>query len=210
LGESRAETYTKDRENAHLDGKGNFVIHVAKAGSGYTSARLKTLGLFATKYGRVEARIKIPSGQGIWPAFWLLGADINSVGWPQCGEIDVMENIGREPSIIHGTIHGPDYSGGKGPTASYSLPGGQRFADRFHVFTVVWTENSVEFLVDSHSYHKVTPAQIPNGAKWVFGHPFFLLLKVAVGGDWSGSPDTTTVFPQDMLVDYVRVYEAAQ
>jgi beta-glucanase (GH16 family) len=174
----------------------------------YTSARIKTQGLFAQNYGRFEARIKIPRGQGVWPAFWMLGADIDKTQWPGCGEIDIMENIGKEPSKVHGSIHGPGPSG-KGTddmTATYTLPGRKRFADAFHVFAVEWEPKLIRFYVDNHLYETATPAALPHGTGWVFDHPFFLLLNLAVCGDWPGSPDSSTHFPQQMLVDYVRVY----
>ena len=176
----------------------------------YTSARLKTLGKFSQTYGRFEARIKIPRGQGIWPAFWMLGDDIDKPGWPTCGEIDIMENIGKEPGIVHGTIHGPGYSGDKGIGSPYALATDQRFADDFHVYAVEWEPAAIRFYVDDHLYATRTPEELPKGTKWVYDHPFFLLLNVAVGGGWPGNPDSTTVFPQTMLVDYVRVYERAE
>lgn len=212
-GNHELESYTNRRQNSSIhDGK--LVIQALKErytgpdgiARDYTSARLKTKGLFAQKYGRFEARIKIPYGQGLWPAFWMLGGDIDRAGWPACGEIDIFENIGREPSIIHGTVHGPGYSGGNGISGLYALPSGQRFADGFHVFSTEWQPNQVTFLVDGHAYKTVTPADLPAGTKWVFDHPFFIILNVAVGGDWPGSPDASTVFPQTMQVDYVRVY----
>jgi len=172
----------------------------------YTSARLKTEGLFAQAYGRFEARIKVPQGQGLWPAFWMLGANIEQVGWPACGEIDIMENIGREPATIYGSAHGPGYTGGTGVGTQFTLPSGQRFADDFHIFAVEWEPNILRFYVDTALYQTLTPASLPAGSTWVFDHPFFLLLNVAVGGGWPGNPDATTVFPQTMLVDYVRVY----
>jgi beta-glucanase (GH16 family) len=172
---------------------------------GVTSARLKTQGLFAAQYGKVEARIKLPSGQGIWPAFWMLGTSITNVGWPACGEIDIMENIGREPSINHGTVHGPGYSGGKGITARYTLPAGQTFAQDFHVFAIQWASQTITFSVDGNVYATVTRASLPSGAAWVFDNPFFLLLNVAVGGTFPGNPDATTTYPQEMVVDYVRI-----
>ncbi len=173
----------------------------------YTSARIKTQGLFAQTYGRVEARIRIPRGQGMWPAFWMLGADIDKTGWPGCGEIDIMENIGKEPSKIHGSIHGPGPSGSgtDDMTATFTLPG-RRFSDAFHVFAVEWEPRVIRFYVDNHLYETATPGGMPHGTGWVFDHPFFLLLNLAVGGDWPGSPDESTHFPQQMLVDYVRVY----
>jgi beta-glucanase (GH16 family) len=171
----------------------------------YTSARLKTLGLFEQKYGRFEARIKIPRGQGMWPAFWMLGNNIGTVDWPDCGEIDIMENIGKEPNKVYGTIHGPGYWGADGLGASYTLPSG-KFADDFHTFAVEWEPSAIRFYIDGHLYETRTPADLPAGKSWVFDHPFFILLNVAVGGDWPGNPDRTMIFPQRMLVDYVKVY----
>jgi len=211
-GNDELETYTNRTQNAHVQG-GNLVITASKEkytgadgiAREYTSARLKTVGLFEQKYGRFEARIKIPQGQGMWPAFWMLGNNIDKAGWPACGEIDVMENIGKEAAIAHGSMHGPGYSGDKGLTGSYSLPSG-KFADDFHIFAVEWEAPAVRFYVDGNLYETRTPADLPAGQAWVFDHPFFILLNVAVGGGWPGNPDNTTIFPQTMLVDYVRVY----
>jgi beta-glucanase (GH16 family) len=211
-GNNELETYTNRTQNAHVQ-NGNLVITANKEkytgadgiAREYTSARIKTAGLFEQKYGRFEARIKIPQGQGMWPAFWMLGNNIDKAGWPACGEIDVMENIGKEPAIAHGSMHGPGYSGDKGLTGSYSLPSG-KFADDFHIFAVEWEAAAVRFYVDGNLYETRTPADVPAGQAWVFDHPFFILLNVAVGGGWPGNPDATTVFPQTMLVDYVRVY----
>jgi beta-glucanase (GH16 family) len=147
----------------------------------------------------------LPAGQGIWPAFWMLGADIASVGWPACGEIDIMENIGREPSIAHGTVHGRGYSGGNGVSARYTLPAGQAFAQGFHVFAIQWASRAIAFSVDGTTYATVTPSSLPAGTSWVFDKPFFLILNVAVGGTFPGPPDATTTYPQEMIVDYVRV-----
>jgi beta-glucanase (GH16 family) len=206
-GNHELETYTDNRENSFLDGKGNLVIRTLRSTSGgYTSARLKTQGKFSTAYGKIEVRIKLPYGQGIWPAFWMLGDDIESVAWPTCGEIDIMENIGREPLLNHGSLHGPGYPP-EGITGKYELPDHQPYHDAFHVFTIEWTPGKVEFFVDGVRYESVTPASMPAKAKWVFEHPFFILLNVAVGGDWPGNPDSSTVFPQEMLVDYVRVWK---
>jgi beta-glucanase (GH16 family) len=173
----------------------------------FTSARLHTLGRFALAYGRFEARIRIPHGKGLWPAFWMLGNNIKEVGWPTCGEIDILENIGSEPSTIHGTLHGPGYSHGSGIGASYTLVRNQRFADAFHVFAAEWEPGAVRFYADDALYKTTTPANLPPGTTWVFDHPFFLILNVAVGGDWPGNPDSATVFPQLMEVDYVRIYQ---
>lgn len=148
-----------------------------------------------------------PRGKGLWPAFWMLGNNIKEVGWPACGEIDLLENIGGEPSTIHGTLHGPGYSAGSGIGASYTLGKKQRFADAFHVFAAEWEPGAIRFYVDDALYKTTTPANLPPGTTWVFDHPFFVILNVAVGGDWPGNPDSSTVFPQRMEVDYVRIYQ---
>ena len=139
----------------------------------------------------------------------MLGADIAVAGWPRCGEIDIMENIGREPSVVHGSLHGPGFWGGNSLSAAYTLAGGEAFADAFHVFAVEWEPAVIRFFVDGNLYATRTPADMKSGQAWPFDHAFFLLLNVAVGGDWPHSPDATTVFPQTMLVDYVRVYRRA-
>jgi beta-glucanase (GH16 family) len=208
-GNGELEFYTNRVENARV-ANGYLVIEARREAFGnqaYTSARLKTQGLGAWQYGRIEARIQIPRGQGLWPAFWMLGDNIAQVGWPACGEIDIMENIGKEPSIVHGSIHGPGYTGADGIEAPYRLRGTRRFADDFHVFAVEWEPNGIRFYVDDDLYVSRSRADLRSGWKWVFDHPFFLLLNLAVGGDWPGNPDATTVFPQTMLVDYVRVYQ---
>ena len=213
-GNEELEYYTDRTANVFLR-DGNLVIRALNEkypeadpkAANYTSGRMKTMGKFSQTYGRFEARIKIPFGQGMWPAFWMLGDDIDKVGWPACGEIDIMENIGKEPSMIHGSIHGPGYTGSVGLEAPYTLPGGQRFADDFHVFAVEWSPDSVSFFVDRTMYVKRTRADLKPGWKWVFDKPFFLILNLAVGGDWPGAPDSSTRFPQEMLVDYLRVYE---
>jgi beta-glucanase (GH16 family) len=213
-GNNELETYTSRITNSHLDG-GQLVIKALKETftgpdgltRNFTSARLLTKNKVSQAFGRFEARIKLPFGQGIWPAFWMLGDNIDTAHWPNCGEIDIMENIGREPSIVHGTMHGPGYSGGSGVTAAFTLPGGQKFSDDFHTFAVEWEPNVVRFYVDGLLYKTRTPSDLPAGTSWVFDHPFFILLNLAVGGGWPGNPDTTTVFPQQMLVDYVRVYQ---
>lgn len=216
-GNNELEYYTNSDRNASMDGNGNLVITAFKetlprknrcwyGRCQYSSARIKTVGKFKRAYGRFEARLKIPYGQGIWPAFWMLGKNINKVSWPNCGEIDIMENIGREPSTVHGTIHGPGYSAGNGIGAAYDLPTGA-LADDFHLFAIEWEPGAIRWYVDGNLYQTRTQADLPAGAAWVFDHPFFMLLNVAVGGYWPGNPDVTTVFPQRMYVDYVRVYQ---
>ena len=211
-GNHELEYYTARPQNVQVSG-GNLVITAAKEDytgpdgvtQHYTSARLQTKGLFSQTNGRFEARIKIPKGQGMWPAFWMLGNDIDTSGWPACGEIDIMENIGKEPAINHGSLHGPGYAPGN-VTASYTIPTGA-LADDYHVYAVEWEAQQVRFYVDSTLYATFTPSNLPQGSPWEFNKPFFVLLNVAVGGDWPGSPDGTTQFPQQMLVDYVRVYQ---
>jgi len=210
-GNNELEYYTNSTQNAALDGGGNLVI-TARAGNPagyscwygscqYTSARLKTQGKFTQAYGRFEARIKIPRGQGLWPAFWMLGDNIGSVGWPNSGEIDIMENVGFEPNTVHGTLHGPGYSGCCGLGGSRTI--GSPLADAFHTYTIDWEPTAVTWYLDGVQYSRHTSSEVSN---WVFNHPFFMLLNVAVGGNWPGSPNSTTVFPQTMTVDYVRVY----
>jgi beta-glucanase (GH16 family) len=215
-GNHQLEYDTNSTKNAAMDGAGNLVITSYRETLGnkfrcwygvcqYTSVRMKTQGKFEQAYGRFEARMRLPYGQGLWPAFWMLGNNIQRAGWPACGEIDIMENIGREPTLVHGTIHGPGYSGASGIGAPYALTSGT-FADGFHVFAVEWEPNQIRWYVDGNLYQTRTPADLPAGSSWVFDHPFFMLLNVAVGGYWPGDPDATTVFPQKMYVDYVRVY----
>jgi beta-glucanase (GH16 family) len=214
-GNNELETYTNRTANAELQ-DGSLVIRVIKETHkgpdnitrDYTSARLLTKNKFTQTYGRFEARIKVPYGQGIWPAFWMLGSDIDKAGWPNCGEIDIMENIGREPSIVHGTLHGPGYSGGNAVTASYTLARSRKFSNDYHTFAVEWEPNVIRFYVDGQLYNTRTSADLPAGKEWVFKRPFFIILNVAVGGNWPGAPDSTTVFPQVMKVDYVRVYQS--
>ena len=236
FGNHELEYYTSRRENSRLEGGALAIVARRETYSGalgddgtyvtprlsvqdrlqsfmgwlgvnpYTSARLTTFGKFAMRYGRAEARLKIPAGRGLWPVFWLLGADIVSKGWPECGEIDIMENVGHELDTVHGTIHGPGYSGGDSIGASYVLRRGA-FADAYHVFAVEWEPAAVRFSVDGSLYETLTPADVPKGSRWVFDHPFFVILNLAVGGDCPGSPDPSLQFPKTLLVDYVRVYE---
>lgn len=209
-GNNELQYYTSRSENVRTEG-GNLVIEARAenyGGRNYTSARLLTKDKVSWTYGRIEARIKIPRGQGIWPAFWMLGTNIDAVGWPNCGEIDIMENIGSALSRVHGTVHGPGYAGGAGIGGSYVLPGGASLADEFHVYAIEWEEDRIRWFIDGQQYFALTPANLPAGRAWVFNAPQFLILNVAVGGNWPGNPDTSTVFPQRMTVDYVRVYEA--
>jgi beta-glucanase (GH16 family) len=205
-GNQELQSYTDQPENVSLDGKGNLVLRAIRNGNSFTSARIKTQGLFSHKYGRIEARIITPYGPGIWPAFWLLGDNITSVSWPQCGEIDIMELRGQEPNVIHGTIHGPGYSGGNAVTKGYALPN-SRFDVKYHIFAIEWDENKIDFFVDDFLYHRVEKDNL--SGTWVFNQKFFLILNIAVGGTYVGFPTNQTPFPQTMTVDYVRVYKKA-
>ncbi|HTI71145.1 MAG TPA: glycoside hydrolase family 16 protein [Candidatus Limnocylindria bacterium] len=216
-GNKELETYTTRPENVRVEG-GQLVIearqenYTGKDGKmrPYTSARLKTHQLASWAYGRIEARIQIPRGQGIWPAFWMMGENIDTAGWPGGGEIDIMENIGKEPGTVHGTIHGPGYSGAGGIGHPYKLPDGKALADDYHLYAVEWVTNAITWLVDDHAYATIKASDLPAGKKWVYDHPHFILLNLAVGGYWPGNPDATTQFPQKMKVDYVRVWQRSE
>jgi beta-glucanase (GH16 family) len=210
-GNGQWEYDTARPENASMDGLGHLVItarNESYIGKDYTSARLLTKGLFAQKYGRFEARIQLPVGRGLWPAFWLLGADADTTTWPGCGEIDIMEYRGQDPTQVTGTVHGPGYSGRYGITASQSLPAGTTFDKDFHLFAVEWTPDWVAWELDGVTWNVLVPAALPAGSPWVFDHPFFIILNLAVGGNYVAAPDPS-IFPQSMVVDWVRVYERA-
>ena len=198
--------------NAQLDGNGNLVIQAIKTQSGtWTSARMKTQGLHEFQYGRIEARMKLPVGAGLWPAFWMLGTNIGSVGWPTCGEQDIMEWVPQyTPTTTSSTIHGPGYSGGSGIGSKFIFPNGGRVDDAgFHTYGVIWSQDQMQFYRDDYTqpFLTVTPASIPAGKQWVYNHPFFILLNLAVGGNFPGPPSNSTPSPATVLVDYVRVFE---
>ena len=214
-GNQELQYYTDSGDNARLDGAGNLQIVVRRSdpqlrdhrfgGCLYTSARLITKDRVAFTYGLVQARIRLPQGRGIWPAFWMLGQDIDEVGWPGCGEIDVMEHFGRDPGLVHGTVHGPGYAGAAGVSSAHQA--GADLAGGFHDYAVRWEPDRIRWYLDGRRYATVTPGDL--GANpWVFDHDFYLLLNVAVGGTFSVDPDPTA-FPQAMLVDHVRVHAPA-
>jgi len=213
FGNHELETYTGRPENIQQQ-NGNLVITAQKedlTGSdgvsrNYTSARINTQNHFAQTYGRFEARIQLPTGKGIWPAFWLLGENHETAHWPNCGEIDILETIGA-PDTMYSTLHGPGYSGGKGISAKFELPAGESVNTAFHLYAVEWSPSDIKFFFDDHLIAHRTPADLPPTTEWVYDHPFYILLNLAIGGLWPGNPDATTTFPQQMLVDYVRVYE---
>ncbi len=212
-GNNELEYYTARSSNVSLDGDGQLAITARRESYSaggvsreYTSARLQTKGLFATAYGRLEARIKLPTGQGLWPAFWALGSDVETVGWPNSGEIDVMESLGSDPFTLYGSLHGPQPGSEKGYTLTALERSDTSLASRFNVYGVEWSPSAITFTFDGVPYSTRTPASLSSDQQWVFNKPFFLLLNLAVGGDWPGAPRGSTMFPATMLVDWVRVY----
>lgn len=205
-GNGEAEYYTSRPENARIEG-GMLVIEARQEkfeGSYYTSARLKTQGLQAFQYGRIEARLKVPGGAGLWPEFWMLGANFNGKNWPDCGEIDIMEYIGKEPDLIMGTLHGPGYSGALGLSKwnrqKYNI------ADAFHTYAVEWQPDQLTWYYDGVPYFTATRADVGD-RPWVFDQPFFIILNLAVGGQLAGIISPQTSFPAQLQVDYVRVFQ---
>lgn len=206
-GNQELQYYTNSTDNIALDGFGNLAI-TARAenfgGSGFTSGRINTKDKFDIQYGRIEASIKLPYGPGIWPAFWMLGNNIDELSWPQCGEIDIVEFKGQIPNTIYGSVHGPGYSAGNAVTTPYRLVN-ERFDTDFRLYAVEWGVDGIDFFVDDYLYAQIDPEDVPG--EWVFNQSFFLILNVAVGGGFVGFPTSGTPFPQTMLVDYIRVYE---
>jgi beta-glucanase (GH16 family) len=222
-GNQELEYYTAGTANAFQQGGYLHIVADALPANGggytcwygpcsYTSGKIQSKpdgkpSLFEKQYGRFAARMKIPAGQGVWPAFWLLGNDIDTVSWPTCGEIDTMENIGKNPATVYGTIHGPDASKANVSLGgNFMLPTGA-LSDAFHEYAIEWSAGQVVFLLDGAPYFTATQAAF--GGTWVFAHPYYLILNLAIGGGWPGSPDASTVFPAELLVDYVRVYDPA-
>ncbi len=227
-GNQESQFYTDRPENISLDGQGNMVITARREpfqGFNFTSARINTRGNFDQQFGRFEARIQMPGGRGVWPAFWMLGANIeiepdddpNTVIWPFPGEIDITEQRGQEPFRTHGSMHGPGYSAGQALTSSFDLDN-DRFDEGFHEYAIEWRPEQVEFFIDGVRFNTISREDVPAGGDWVFddvdadgnegtGQPFFILLNVAVEGTFVGDTTPTTAFPQEMIVDYVRVYE---
>lgn len=205
-GNQELQYYTDRPENVTIQ-NGVLLITAQQEsfqGSEYTSARLLTKDKFEQRYGRFEARIRLPFGQGIWPAFWMLGADIDENPWPGAGEIDIMEYRGQNPTVLIGSVHGPGYSGGEAISKEYTLQN-DRFDTGFHIFGVEWGPEYVNFYVDDVLYNQITPEDVTG--PWVFDKPFYILMNLAVGGTFVGSPNAETEFPQTMIVDYVRVYK---
>ncbi|MDZ5663365.1 glycoside hydrolase family 16 protein [Nocardioides sp. S-58] len=207
-GDGQQQVYTDDPANVALDGAGNLRITARREPDGtITSARLTTRDGFATRFGRVEARIKVPGGRATWPAFWMLGTDIDDVGWPACGEIDVMEHVGADSRRAHGTLHGPGYSGLAGGVGR-AIDAGTDLSDDFHDYAVAWDESGITWLLDDREQHRLTPSDVPG--PWPFDHEFFLLINLAIGGDWPGHAADEPELPAVLLVDRIRVDDLAQ
>jgi beta-glucanase (GH16 family) len=188
------------------------VVARRDAAGKWTSARMTTKGLQSFQYGRIEARIQIPAGPGVWPAFWMLGDNVDERHWPACGELDIMENVGKEPGKIHGSVHGTGFTGTPLTTVA-TLPGDAEFAAGFHTYGTIWSPGKVQYYVDdpAHPYATYTRADLPQGAVWPFDDGrYFFILNLAMGGDWPGPPAATTPATVEMLVDYVRVYQDEQ
>ncbi|HJQ20662.1 MAG TPA: glycoside hydrolase family 16 protein [Gemmatimonadaceae bacterium] len=211
-GNSEKEYYTDAPDNVAMNGAGQLVIvaRALPAGSTcggvtcrYTSAKLTTRGLMNAAPGRIEARIKLPSGQGLWPAFWALGHDHPNTPWPMCGELDIMENRGSQPDITSSAVHGPNYAGGSSFNAIRALA---TSADDFHTYAVEWNTANIRFFVDGVFSFGVSRSDVQSKGPWVFDQSFYLILNLAVGGHFDGDPQSDAIFPATMLVDYVRVY----
>ena len=207
-GNNELQYYTDRPENIKVEGGMLHITALQESfmGSAFTSARISSKGKVEQQYGRFEARIQLPWGRGLWPAFWLLGSNIDEVSWPQCGEIDIMEYRGQAPSTLIGTVHGPGYSAGQAVSKEYNLEK-DRFDTGFHIFGIEWGPDYINFYVDDVLYNQITPEDVEG--EWVYDHPFFIILNVAVGGNFVGPVGANTVFPQTMLVDYVRVYSGS-
>ena len=199
--------------NAIMNGSGSLIIRARRDAAGtWTSTRMNTSGKFSVQYGRIEARMRLVVANGLWPAFWMLGSNIGTVGWPSCGETDIIEWVDNYgPSVTSSALHGPGYSGAGNIGVQSGFPNGTRVDDpNFHIYGVIWSPNQIQFYRDSTANitRTITSADIPAGTTWAYNHPFYILLNQAVGGNWFPGPDGSTPAVNDMLVDYVRVYQA--
>lgn len=206
-GNNELQYYTDSPENLSIQ-DGNLVIKAIKEDKEdfhYTSARIKTHDKFDFTYGKIEMRAKLPQGKGIWPAFWMLGSDIDTNPWPKCGEIDIMEFIGRRPNIIFGTLHGPEYNGSMGLQNFITFDGDLH--DTYHTYALEWDESSLKWYFDGELFHQIYKDKLPKTYTWVYDKDFFILVNLAVGGNWPQNPNDSTVFPQSYTIDYIRVYQ---
>jgi beta-glucanase (GH16 family) len=206
-GNKELQYYTDSTDNVALDGAGSLLVTARKEpfmGNAYTSGRLTTKGIFEQAYGRFEARMKLAAGVGMWPAFWIMGGNIDEAGWPGAGEIDIMEQRGYDLRNVLGSLHGPDASG-KDVPIHYTGRSPDDINTNFHVYAIEWDMAGIVFLLDDTPYAQVTTTSLPINVKWVYDHPFFIILNLAVGGVFGGDPNANTVTPQSIAIDYVRV-----
>lgn len=182
---------------------GHLIINIEKEANHYTSTRITTAGKKEFQYGRMEARAKIPTGKGIWPAYWMLGSNIGKVGWPKCGEIDILEYVGREPDMVYTSLHTQDSHGNTINSKKTAFP---NIEEGFHVYAIEWSKDKIEFFVDDQLVYTFAP-QPKNENTWPFDQPFFFIVNVAVGGNFGGHEVDDSIFPQEYLIDYIRVYQ---
>lgn len=206
-GNSELQYYTSSKKNTFVS-NGNLIVEARKediSGFQYSSGRLTTKGKREFKYGRIDIRAKLPKGKGIWPALWMLGANINTVGWPACGEIDIMELIGSEANKVHGTLHWKGTNGHVYKGGSLTLTNGD-FSQEFHVYSLIWEEDNIQWLVDDKIFYKIQKSDF-GSANYPFNADQFFIINLAVGGNWPGVPDSNTIFPQRLFVDYIRIFQ---
>ena len=209
-GNNELQSYTAESANSFVQDDNLFIVAL-QDGAGYTSARMITRDKQEYAFGRIDIRAVLPYGQGIWPALWMLGANFTEVGWPECGEIDIMELLGHQPNYVHGTAHWGEIIGGGHPNlgaVTYSdFP--TTFSDEYHVFSLEWNTDTMTWLMNDEPYFQLTTEDhvASSGHVTPFNDPFFFIFNIAVGGNWPGYPDESTLFPQFMAVDYVRVYQ---
>lgn len=199
-GNNEKQLYT-DKNHELKDGY--LIIKIEKEATHYTSTRITTAGKKEFQYGRMEARAKIPTGKGIWPAYWMLGSNIGKVGWPKCGEIDILEYVGREPDMVYTSLHTQDSHGNTINSKKTAFP---NIEEGFHVYAIEWDKDKIEFFVDDQSVYTFAP-ELKNENTWPFDQPFFFLVNVAVGGNFGGHDVDDSIFPQEYLIDYIRVYQ---
>lgn len=213
-GNRELQYYTSRSSNLRLDGAGHLVITAQRESytgpdgvtRDYTSSQIETLGRKQFEYGRIQAGIRVPEGQGLWPAFWAIGSDFPRVGWPNSGELDLMENLGSDPFKVYGVMHGPSATNRSGYNHIASTQSPTSLAAGYHVYGIDWSPGKIVFTLDGVPYSTRTPSDLGRGERWVFDQPFSLILGLAVGGNFPRAPDSSTVFPATMLVDWVRVY----
>jgi len=206
-GNNELETYTNNSKNSFVTSGGYLVLEARQEPFGsanYTSARMLTMGKQDFTYGRIDVRAKLPKGQGVWPAIWMLGSNISNTPWPACGEIDMMELLGNQPNKVYGTAHWSNGGQNAQLGGSYTMPSGD-FSQGFHVFSILWNSSEIGWYIDNQKYFTAPKSSMVG--TYPFDKPFFIILNVAVGGAWPGNPDGTTVFPQRMIVDYIRVFQ---